>query len=179
MDALLNTFLDFKELLIIGIAFGCVFFVLSSIVAGNITWKSRSLRFVGIFVGMNVREMLWFSVGMVRILFIITVCIFAPRLTVAHLAYFVALFLLSAFTFPKISRILLELISTAGIYVVLIVLGILLGYYNDINSDPLIIAIYVLLSLFAVFYSIYFFMRGISDLIFAKLGLEEWKVVRK
>ena len=179
MDALLKTLFDFKELLIIGIAFGCVFFVLSSIVAGNITWKSRSMRFVGIFMGMNVKEMLWFSVGIIRILFVIVVCIFVPKLSIGYMSFFVALFLISAFAFPKISRILVELLNTVGIFALLTALGILLGYYNDINNNPIIIAIYVLLSIFCALYSIYFFMKGVSELVVSKLDLEKWKVPKK
>ena len=179
MDTLLKIFFDFKELLIIGIVLGGVFFVFSFVLAGKLTWKSRSSRLIGIFMGMNIREILWLSVGAIRILFVAVVCIFTLQLGIAHLAFFVALFLLSAFTYPKLSRLFIELINSVGIYAILIALGILIGYFKDINNNPMIVVVYVLLSIFAVLYSIYFYLKGISDLTVSKLDMEEWKAAKR
>ena len=178
MDRLLSMILEFKELIIIGLVVGGVFFVLSSYYSGNITWKSRSTRIFGVFIGLNTNEMLWLSVGVVRILFVICVCTFTWRLGVAHAAFYFTLFLISAITFFEFPRVLIELINSVAVYAALIALGILIGYYRDINNEPMIVVIYVLLSVFAVLYSVYFYMRGISDLIKKKLGLVDWKAAK-
>lgn len=179
MDRLLNMIFDFKELIIIGIVAGSVFFILFSYFAGNLTWKSRSTRLLGVFMGLDIREMLWLSVGAVRILFVFCVCVFAIRLGTAHAAFYVVLFLLSVISFFEFPRVLIELVNSVAVYAALIALGILLGYYRDINNEPMIFLIYVLLSMFVVLYSVYFYMRGISDLITAKLGYENWKAAKR
>ncbi|GHU66502.1 hypothetical protein AGMMS49983_16260 [Clostridia bacterium] len=179
MDGLLERILDFKELLFLGVAVGAVFFAFFSVSAGNITWKSRNTRILGLFMGMNVREMLWLSVGAVRILFVICVSVFTLRLGVGYLAFYAALFLLSAFTFFGFPRILIELINTVAVYVSLTALGILIGYFRDVNNEPMIFVIYVLLSLFTVLYSVYFYLKSVSDMVRGKLGLEERRVPRR
>jgi hypothetical protein len=172
MDSLVNIFYQLKELLIICMVGGTVFFVFFSHIAGNITWKSRSLRLLGIFMGLSVKDMLWMSAGAVRILFIICVCVFTQRLSLAHTALYVALFLIMTFTFFGLPRVLVDLINTAAIYASLMALGILIGYFRDVNNEPMILVIYILLSIFTVLYAVYFYLRGISDMVTGKLQSE-------
>ena len=179
MSNLIDMILEFKELLIMGIVLGGVFFIISSIHAGNITWKSRSMRIFGAFMGLNVREMLWMSAGAVRILFIICVCVFTLRLGIAHMAFYVALVMLSIITFFGFPRLLIDLVNAVAVYASLMALNILIGYYRDVNNEPMILLIYILLSLFTVLYSVYFYMKGISDLVISKLGDERWTAVNK
>ena len=179
MSSILDMIFEFKELLIIGIALGGVFFLISSIKAGNITWKSRNMRLFGAFMGLNVREMLWMSAGVVRILFVICVCTFTLRLGIAHMAFYIALVMLSIITFFGFPRVLIDLVNASAVYVSLMAMNILIGYYRDINNEPMILLIYILLSVFTVLYSVYFYMRGISDLIICKLDDERWMAVRK
>ena len=172
MDSVLNILYQLKELLIICMVGGAVFFGIFSIVAGNITWKSRSIRVLGVFMGLNVKNMLWMSAGAVRILFIICVCVFTQRLSLAHTALYVALFLIMTFTFFGIPRVLIDLINTAAIYASLMALSILIGYYRDVNNEPMILVIYILLSIFTVLYATYFYLRGISDMVTGKLSAD-------
>jgi hypothetical protein len=178
MEKLLEMFFGFKELVFIGVAVGLVFFIVFSTRAGDIGWQKRNIRFYGIFIGLTVREYLWISVGAVRILFIIVVCIFTQRMGIAHTALYIALFLLSEFTFFGFPRVLIDLINAAVGYAALTTLSILMGYFTDINNNPMILVIYILLSLFTVLYSVYFFLRGLSDLIRSKLGYNQRRVAR-
>ena len=179
MSSLIDIILSFKELIIIGIAAGGAFFIIFSVFAGNITWKSRSMRIFGVFMGLNVREMLWLSVGAVRILFVLCACAFTIRLGTAHMAFFVALLMLSVITFFEFPRVLIEVVNSVAVYAALISLGILIGYFRDINNNPMIFVIYILLSIFVVLYSVYFYMRGISDLVLSKIGHEDFRAAKK
>lgn len=169
MDSLLNALYELKELLIICIAGGVVFFAFFSVIAGNITWKSRSLRLLGLFMGLSIKDMLWMSAGAVRILYIITVCVFTQRITTMHTVLYIALVLISVVTFLGFPRVLIDLVNAAAVYAALIALGILIGYFRDVNNEPMIIVVYVLLSIFIVLYSVYFYMKGVSEMIKGKL----------
>ena len=179
MSNIVDLILEFAEILVIGLAVGGAFFVVFSILAGNITWKSRSMRIFGIFMGLNVREMLWLSAGAVRIIFVLCACVFTMRLGVAQMAFFVALLMLSVITYFVLPRVLIEVVNSVAVYAALVALNILIGYFRDINNNPMILVIYVLLSAFIVLYSVYFYMRGIADLITSKIGHEDLKAVRQ
>jgi hypothetical protein len=169
MESIYESLLDLKEVLIIGVLIGVGFFSVLAVRAGNIGWKKRNIRFFGIFTGLNIREMLWMSVGSVRILFIICFCVFAQRMGLLYTAFYLVLCLLAIFSFIKISRMLIEIVNTVAVYASLTALDILFGYFQDVNNNILILTVYILLSLFTILYSVYFFMRGISSMISIKI----------
>ncbi|MDR0853750.1 MAG: hypothetical protein LBN34_05220 [Clostridiales Family XIII bacterium] len=179
MERILEMLLEFKELLFVGIVIGVVFLSVFSVRAGDIGWKKRNIRFFGVFTGLQIQEMLWLSVGAVRILFIVCLCVFTQRLNASFTIFYLVLSLLAILTFFKPGRILIEIVNTVAVYASLTALNVLFGYYQDVNNHSIILTIYILLSLFTILYSVYFYMRGISNLVSGKIVHEAREAGKK
>jgi hypothetical protein len=170
LEVILQTVFDFRWLFIIALPLGLVGLPLGLALGDNLTWRQRRLRFFGIFYGLNRRETLWMASGLVRLLFVIAIVVFAQRITsLAFTAFYVALLLLCVTLFFSVKRALFDIVNSAVIYVALGVGSVLMGYYRDVNGDARMFTVYVLLGIFIVLYVAYHYVKGITELMQHKI----------
>jgi hypothetical protein len=128
------------------------------------------MKFFGIFYGLGTRDHLWMSASFLRLAFIVAVVVFTVRMELMHLVLYAAAAAACVTLVCGLKSSVVELVNSAAVYAALMTLNIIYGYYNDVDGSPHLMAIYCLLGLFVFLYTLYFFIRGIGDLMIRKIA---------
>jgi hypothetical protein len=169
MDNVWSVILDFKYLIVIAVPLGAISFAVGVFFAENITWTGRRLKFFGLLRDLKPNETLWLAACALRWVFVASLFFFGVRQATAHIIFYILVSFLCCALLPGMKRVVLEIVNAGVIYVAMTALSVLIGYYKDVYSDPLFFVIYCLLGVFALLYILYFFMRGISDMVTRKI----------
>jgi hypothetical protein len=162
---MLQGYADFFWLVILAVPLGLLFLLVSMLLSANITWTRRRLKFLGIFYNLKAREQLWLAVGIVKVLFVASVMFFWVELTIHHICFYGALYVLANILMFKVRRFLMDTINTAAIFVAMVVSNLVSGYYWDVSGDAMIMTVCVLLALFVTMYTLYFYFKDTCDIL--------------
>ncbi|MDR1088817.1 MAG: hypothetical protein LBL23_06075 [Coriobacteriales bacterium] len=170
-EALLQGYLDFFWLVVLAVPVGLLLLFVCLSLTADINWTQKRLRYVGIFYNLSVREQLWLSVGMVRVLFVASVMFFWIVLQTSHIAFYIALFVAYNALLFRVRRFIIDVLNTAVVFVAMVVSNLLTGYYYDVSGDLMIGAVCMLLALFVTMYVAYFYCKDVSDMLeFKQVG---------
>jgi len=156
-------------ILLIGLALFAVGYAGSA----DLGWTQKRFKFFGIFYNLTIRESLWLSSGLMRILFIAAIFVFRTRLEVAHTMLYLFLTAESVALIFSLGKMPLELVNCVAGYALMTIANIIWIYYTDTvkSGDYGLVAVYVLLGVFAVLFAVYFYLKSVSDML-------EWKIGR-
>jgi hypothetical protein len=152
---------------------GLVLFIVGYRGSADLEWTQKRFKFFGIFYNLTIRESLWLSSGLMRILFIAAIFVFRTRMEVAHTMLYLFLTAESVALIFSIGKMPIELVNCIAGYAVMTVANIIWGFYKEMykSGGYQWVVVYVLLSVFAVLYTVYFYLKGVSDML-------EWKIKR-
>jgi hypothetical protein len=168
-EIILELILEFRYLIGISIAVGLLILIISFVLADNLEWNSKQMRFLGLFYKQSFHETMWFSSSLLRIVFILSSVIFGLKLGISYIVFYLLSSTICCLAALDIKRFFLELINGAVLYGALLSLGILIGYYKEIYSDTYVLVIYILLGIFTILYATYFYLRGIAGIMRNKI----------
>jgi hypothetical protein len=160
---ILQGILELRWLIAIAIPIGLVVLPVGLVMGDGLDWAQKRMKVFGIFYQSTKRDALWLSAGLLRLLFVASVVIFAVRMEAAHTVFYILLFALGNVLFFSGKRFAFDLLNAAIVYAALFVANILMGFYRDVNGDARIFSVYLLLSIFVVIYSAYHWLKAVSD----------------
>jgi hypothetical protein len=158
---ILSIILDFKWLVITTLAVGLLIGALGLWFCRNLSWDKKRIKFLGLFISLNSRDILWLSVAMLRSLYIISAVIFCLKIKTVHIYFFVLLCIAYNLLHWRIPGLFFDLFNSSVEFVALLAGNILIGFMQEVRFDWRTMTIYVLLGLFISVYSAYFLLRDI------------------
>jgi hypothetical protein len=167
-ESLLQGLSDFFWLVVLAVPVGLLLLAISLLLTADVTWTQRRLKFLGLFYNLKLREQLWLSVGLLRLLFVAMIMFFWLPLQPSHIGFYIALFVLSNGLFLRLRRVLIDTLNSAAVFVAMIVSNLVSGYYWDVAGDMMIWSVCMLLALFVTVYVAYFYFKDICDMLEAR-----------
>ncbi|MDR1293203.1 MAG: hypothetical protein LBJ91_07420 [Clostridiales Family XIII bacterium] len=174
MDSIWNAIIDLRPVILVAIILGAAVLIAGYALSDNLDWGRRRMKFFGVFFGLRFGETLWLSAGLLKLAFVVGIVLFTVRIETIHMVFYIAVSGISIIFTAGVKNSLLELVNTVVAYAALTVIGIIFGYYRDVNGDPWLIAVYCLLSAFVTLYLLYFYIRGVGNLMLHKIASEDF-----
>jgi hypothetical protein len=174
MDSIWNAIIDLRPVILVAVFLGVAILIIGYALSDNLDWERRRMKFFGALFGLSFRDALWLSSGLLRIAFVVAVVLFTVRIEMIHMIFYIAVSGISVALATGVKNSLLDLINTVVAYVALTVIGVIFGYYRDVNGDPYLMAIYCLLGVFVALYLLYFYIRGVGNLMIHKIANEDF-----
>jgi hypothetical protein len=169
MDNIWDTLVDMKPIIMLAVSVGVAVLIFGYALSDHLEWRLRRMKFFGLFYKLGLRDQAWLSAGFLRLLFAIAIVCFAVRMGTIHTVFYIV----ASAAYVALSRgfksCFVEIVNSVAVYAALTVLNIIFGYYRDVNGDPYFMAVYCLLGLFVALYLLYFYIRGIGDLLIRKI----------
>ncbi|MDR1293304.1 MAG: hypothetical protein LBJ91_07930 [Clostridiales Family XIII bacterium] len=170
MDSVWNAVIDLRPVILVSVLAGAILLVVAYAFSEDLDWTRRRMKIFGAFFGLRAGDALWLSAGLLRISFVVAIVAFCVRMEMIHMVFYAATAGLSVIFTTGVKNSLLDLVNTVVAYAALTVLNIIFGYYRDVNGDPYLLAIYCLLGVFVALYLLYFYIRGIGELMLHKIA---------
>jgi hypothetical protein len=174
MDSVWNAITDLRPVILAAVVLGVAVLIPGLAFSDGMGWGRRRMKFFGIFFGLRTGDTLWLSAGLLRIAFVVGIVMSAARLETIHTVFYIAVSGLSIAFIAGFAGSLLDLVNTVVAYAALVVLGIIHGYYRDISGDPSLMAIYWLLGIFVTLYLLYFYIRGVGNLLLRRIAADDF-----
>lgn len=165
---ILSCILEFKEFIFLLVGVFLVSSCASLIMSSKVSWGSKNLKYIGLFVGLDKKEHILLSIIFIKYLFIISCVIFRTEIGIAQIIYYLLLFLLGNLIHFDVKVFLMDLVNSILILIALFVGNILNGYIFEVTSDIKIKIINTLLQANLILYAIYFFVKNIEHLILSR-----------
>jgi hypothetical protein len=169
MDRIWETIIDLRPIILTAIAAGAVILVVGVLLSDKMEWTKRRMKFFGIFYGLNARDHIWLSSGFLRLVYVVAIVLFAVQLEYVHMLFYMITTIVCVVFAKGVKLSIVELVNSVAIYAALMAAGIIFGYYTDVSGNPYLFAAYWLLGAFAALYTLYFYIRGIGDLMLRKI----------
>lgn len=161
---ILSLILDFKWLIVFTLVAGLLLGLLSTLLCKKMCWNQKNIKFLGLFINLNNRDILWLCVAVLRCFFVVSTVVFCVEIETVHICFFVLLCIMYNILHPCLVGFLFDLLNSAIIFAALLVGNILIGFLHEVRFDWHIMTVYVLLGVFIVTYSAYFFLRDVCKL---------------
>ncbi len=162
---ILSVILEFKYLILFTLAAGIVLGVVGLLLNRNLSWEDRRLKFLGVFMNLNRKNILWLSVAMLRCFFLLSMIVFCVDIITAHIYFFVLLCIAYNILNLRVTRLLFDILNSAVQFSALLVGNILVGFMYEVRFDWRTMTVYVLLALFISVYSVYFLLYDVCRLL--------------
>lgn len=160
--------------LIVGLIFMITLAITFKILLKKYSLDNKKIKFYGLFLGMNNRQILSFSMTSLNYIFLVYCLLSLSKLSIVYIFFSVSLVLLSDLlikNYPKgLLNILYELISLITIYVN----NLLYGFIIEKNSIPIAISIVFIIILSMLFYS-YILFKSLNNIIIKDKNIKEEK----
>lgn len=160
--------------LIVGLIFMITLAITFKILLKKYSLDNKKIKFYGLFLGMNNRQILSFSMTSLNYIFLVYCLLSLSKLSIVYIFFSVSLVLLSDLlikNYPKgLLNILYELISLITIYVN----NLLYGFIIEKNSIPIAISIVFIIILSMLFYS-YILFKSLNNIIVKDKNIKEEK----
>jgi hypothetical protein len=174
MDSIWNAVIDLRPVVLVAVFLGAALLIVGYALSDNLDWERRRMKFFGALFGLRTGDTLWLSAGLLRLAFVIGIVVFTVRIELIHMVFYIVASGISVVFTTGVRNSIVDLVNTVVAYVALSVTGVIFGYYRDVNGDPYLMAIYCLLGLFVTLYLLYFYIRGIGDLMLYKIANENF-----
>ena len=170
LDEIAKIIVDFRWLMILGLAVGGIMTFFAAAFTESLEWRKKRMRYFGLFYKLRLREAIHISVGLVRVLFVAMIVCFGTEMKTEHIVSFSVLCILFNVTRFKAKRAVVDFLNTVAIYIAMMVSNTLIGYLKEVSGDYRVQTIYILLAVFLVLYVVYFFAKDILDLLQEKVA---------
>jgi len=127
--------------------------------------KGKKLNIFGILMELDDLTILALAVLLVRFLFLVFSLIDTNNVNEIHLIVLSILAVVYSFASRSIKNLFIEGISTAAMYFGLVCTRLLYGYMIDVRVEWYVVLGVVLLYIFILFYSLFFLLRNINELV--------------
>ena len=127
--------------------------------------KGKKLNIFGILMELDDLTILALAVLIVRFLFLIFSLIDTNNVNEIHLIVLSILAIVYTFASRSIKNIFIEGISTVAMYFGLVCTRLLYGYMIDVRVEWYVVLGIILLYIFILFYSLFFLLRNINELV--------------
>jgi hypothetical protein len=132
---------------------------------GNVDWKKRRMKVLGLLFGLRSVDALWISSAVIRVVFVISVVLFHIEMSLPFLVFYAAVFLLGLLTLRRSpSKYIVEIVSGVVTGAALVVTNIMWSFLMEVRSDTAILIVYILLSVFMALYTLYVSVKDLGDL---------------
>lgn len=162
---ILSLILDFKWLIVFTLAAGLLLALLGFLLCKNVSWVQKRIKFLGLFIGLKTRDMLWLCVAMLRCFFIMSTVVFGVELETVHICFFVLLCIAYNLLHLRVMGLLFDLLNSSIEFAALLAGNVLIGFLHEVRFDWQTMIVYVLLGLFIAVYATYFLLRDVSKLL--------------
>lgn len=125
----------------------------------------ETFQWQAVFLGLSKREILWMAMGLSQIVFVAAMIFFFDSVGTVHLAALAILCVVKAVLGLSFTGIIGEVVYGGLTGVALLTGNLLLDYMNETGLDVYIFLIWVLLSLFVLQYSVYYFIKGLERML--------------
>lgn len=169
-NSIVDAVLLFRQFLLLGIAVLLVASFFSLVFCDRLYMNSRRMRFYGLFFAMGQRQLLQLSIATVWLLFVLSCTLFTLKRDPA----FALLLLTLCFAFqlvrfqPKV--FVVDLLNNIVVYGSLIAQDLLLSYLQEVKFQWGILTVYLLLVLFTLQYTLFFYLRTVSGILSSGTG---------
>ncbi len=157
--------LKFKWFILLTIACGLLLGFIGHLFCEKTEWNQKRLKFLGLFINLETLKLVWLCSALLRCLFVISIMVFCTEIEVAQIYLFVLLCLVYNLLYFRVFHLLFDLFNSVIIFIALLSGNILFGYLQEIIFDWRTLTVYILLTIFIIIYSLYFFMRDVNSLI--------------
>ncbi|MDR1028930.1 MAG: hypothetical protein LBL63_05870 [Clostridiales Family XIII bacterium] len=178
MDSVWNAITDLRPVILTAVFLGSVVLIVGYAFSDNLDWGRRRMKFFGAFFGLRLGDTLWLSAGLLRLAFVVAAVVFTVRIETIHMVFYIAVSGISITFMTGVKSSLLDLVNTVVAYAALTALNIIYGYYRDVDGDPRLMAIYCLLGVFVTLYLLYFYIRGVGNLLLRKIATDDFGLDR-
>ena len=127
--------------------------------------KGRKLNIFGILMELDDLTILALAVLIVRFLFLIFSLIDSNNVSEVHLLVLTIFAVVYTIASRNIKNLFIEGISTVAMYFGLVCTRLLYGYIIDVRVEWYVVLGIVLLFLFILFYSLFFLLRNINEVV--------------
>ncbi len=125
----------------------------------------EAFRWQALFLGRTRREIIWMSMGISQIAFVVsTVCFFVPMGTV-QITALALLCVMKGILGLSLGGFIGELVFGGLTGTALMAGNLLMDYMKETGVDVYILLIWAMLSLFVIQYGIYFFIKGLERML--------------
>lgn len=162
---ILSLILDFKWLIVFTLAAGLLLAMLGLLLCKNVSWAQKRIKFLGLFINLNTREILWLCIAVLRCFFVVSTVAFAVEIETVHICFFVFLCIAYNILYFRVVGLLFDLFNSTIEFVALLAGNVLIGFLHEVRFDWQTMTVYVLLALFIAVYATYFLLRDISRLL--------------
>lgn len=158
-------FLQFKSLLVLSMAGMLVItFVLMLLMKGFSWNRRRHLLVITLFFQMPARYMVYLAANYIQFMFVLSTLFCSVQVQVSHLVFLVLLGLIQAVTIAQPAESIRSFIGSVMLYAAFLIVDLLKTYIFDMRFDWRIAFVCLLLCIFLIFYSVYFFINSIKCL---------------
>ncbi len=129
----------------------------------------KSIKMYTLFMQLSNKAIMALSATTMRYVFIIWYLIFLPEFNLAYIILLILLCTIFNICLGKPHLIVFDIFNVVFQYVLLILLGFLVGYLNDIRIVWYVVGMVILLALFIFVYASYTFFKSLNDIV-----IKEW-----
>ena len=155
---------DYKWLLLCNVLITVIFTAFIIIRAEKFTWNKKTIRLYAILYDLDTRGLIGFSLALTRLIFIFYLAVTGGSAGIQDAAALFLLTLVYAVVSQKPSEFL-QIFTYLVIYVILLMEGMFLDYYRNVEESFLIIFLVVTFGMFVALYGILQFITGYERLI--------------
>ncbi len=141
-----------------------ILFLTSKIFLKRFDINKGKLSIYGIFLGLNEKEIFSISILTVRYIFMYW-CLITTNVEIIHLTLLILAGLIYSIINKRFFHIVFDILSSFLLYLALLSKNIFFKYLTTILFDWKVLAIFVLLVIFIILYSSYFFLKDIEYII--------------
>lgn len=127
--------------------------------------KSKKLQIFGILMELDDFTILALATLIVRFLFLVFSLIDTNNVNEVHLIVLLILAIVYTFASRNFKNLFIEGISSVAMYFGLVCTRLLYGYMIDVRVEWYVIVGIVLLYIFIIFYSLFFLLRNINEVV--------------
>lgn len=131
----------------------------------NIEIKGKKLQIFGILMELDDLTILALAILLVRFLFMIFSLIDTNNVNEIHLIVLLVLAVIYTIASRNLKNLFIEGVSSIAMYFGLVCTRLLYGYMVDVRVEWYVILGIVLLYIFILFYSLFFLLRNINDIV--------------
>lgn len=165
-DQILATVLEMSKFLLLSLAVSIVLLIALLIATRGTDGRSKRMRVLGLLFGLGRSGALWMSQAIVKELFIISVAVFHIEVTAHVIAFYGGLLIVGLAAYRRTAvRFIAELVNGAVTVAALIGINAMWVFITDVRSDPAILTVYILMSVFAAVYNLYVTAKDMGDLL--------------